>query len=97
MDISQRVGGTDYIWNDDKAAANQRKHGVRLEDALAVFEDPLFRLVDASRTSEARQAAIGFDLATRLLFVVHVAIADEVIRIISARLASAAEEAFYAQ
>lgn len=97
MDISQCVGGTDFIWNGDKGAANLRKHGVSFEDALAVFGDPLFRLVNASRKDEARQAVIGFDLASRLLFVVHVELADEVIRIISARLASAAEEAFYAQ
>jgi hypothetical protein len=37
-----------------------------------VFGDPLFILVDASRIEEARDAAIGFDLAGRLLFVMHI-------------------------
>lgn len=97
MDVRHCIGGSDFVWDADKAVANHRKHGVRFEDAATVFMDPLFVLTDASRNEEARAAAIGFDLNARLLFVVHVEIEDECIRIVSARPAEPGEEALYAQ
>jgi uncharacterized DUF497 family protein len=57
----------------------------------------MFVLVDASRNDEARNAVIGFDIAGRLLFVVHVAIEETYIRIISARRAEPKEEERYAE
>jgi hypothetical protein len=30
-----------YQWNDDKAAANLRKHGIDFADAVSVFSDDL--------------------------------------------------------
>ena len=62
-----------------------------------MFFDPLFVLVDASRNDEAREAAIGFDSSARLLYVVHVEVESEHIRIISARRAEPHEEGIYAQ
>lgn len=56
-----------------------------------MFFDPLFRLVDAERNDEARDAIIGFDEAGRLLFVVHIQIEQSAIRIISARRATSHE------
>lgn len=98
MDRHHRSHGSDFVWNVDKAAANLRKHGVRFEDAVTIFADPLFVLVDASRHGESRDAVIGFDQSGRLLFVVHVEVDDDdCIRIVSARLAEFAEEAIYAQ
>lgn len=98
MDQYHRIGGNDFVWNAEKAAANLRKHGVRFEDAAAVFMDPLFVLTDASRNDEARDAVIGFDQSGRLLYVVHIALEeDQSIRIISARAAGPEEEAIYAQ
>ncbi len=97
MDERHRIGGSDYLWNADKAAANRRKHGIRFEDAATVFMDPLFVLSDASRNDEMRDAAIGFDHLGRLLFVVHVEFESDCIRIVSARSAEPNEEALYAQ
>lgn len=98
MDQHYRVGGSDFVWDADKAAANVRKHGIRFEDAATVFMDPLLVLTDASRSDEARDAVIGFDRSGCLLFVVHIAMeGDDCIRIISARFAEPAEEALYAQ
>ncbi|WHZ20671.1 MAG: protein of unknown function DUF497 [Rhodanobacteraceae bacterium] len=98
MDQHYRIGGSDFVWDAGKAAANVRKHGIRFQDAATVFMDPLFVLTDASRNDEARDAVIGFDRPGRLLFVVHIAMEDDdCIRIISARLAEPAEEALYAQ
>ena len=97
MDERHRIGGSDFIWNVRKAAANRRKHGIRFEDAATVFFDPLFILTDASRNDEARDAVIGFDQLGRLLFVVHIEFDGDCIRIISARPANPDEESTYAQ
>ncbi|WP_256212043.1 BrnT family toxin [Nitrosomonas communis] len=85
-----------FVWNAGKADRNLRKHGVRFEEAATVFSDPLFVLVNASRSDEKRHAAIGFDLTGRLLYVVHVEIEESCIRIISARRAEPEEESDYA-
>ena len=97
MDRVHRIGGSDFVWDVAKAAANKRKHGVRFEDAATVFTDPLFKLVEAVRGDEARFAVIGFDAGARLLFVVHVEMLGDVLRIISARPATRSEEADYAR
>ena len=97
MDERHRIGGSDFVWDAGKAAANRRKHGIRFEDAATVFMDPLFVLTNASRNDEARDAAIGFDQHARLLFVVHVEFENDCIRIVSARPAEPHEEALYAQ
>jgi len=31
----------EFEWDDAKAARNLRKHGVRFEDVMAIFSDPL--------------------------------------------------------
>ncbi|MGH8112665.1 MAG: BrnT family toxin [Rhodanobacteraceae bacterium] len=98
MDQHHRIGGSDFVWDADKAAANLRKHDIRFEDAATVFMDPFFVLTGASRNDEARDAVIGFDRSAQLLFVVHIMLEDgDCIRIISARAAGPAEEALYAQ
>ena len=65
MDVQFERNGDLFVWNVDKAQINWRKHGVRFEEAVAVFSDPLFVLIDASRNDEARDAAIGFDAVGR--------------------------------
>ena len=97
MDRVLEHGGTSFCWDESKAAENHRKHGVSFEEAVTVFDDPLFVVQDASRNQEERDAVIGFSTAGRLLTVVHVEFEGEFIRIISAWRASAAEEAFYDQ
>jgi len=89
MDIRFELNGTLFIWNAAKAQANIRKHdGVTFEQAAQVFFDPLFHLVDASRNEEARDAVIGLDKQSRILFVAHIEVHGEFIRIISARKAT---------
>lgn len=97
MDRVFEHGGTSFRWDELKAADNQLKHGVSFEEAVTVFDDPLFVLQDASRNDEQREAVIGFSSAGRLLTVVHVEFEGEFIRIISAWRATAAEEAIYDQ
>ena len=54
MDIQFSLGGDEFIWNEGKARKNVVKHGVRFEEAAAVFGDPFLVLVEASRNDEAR-------------------------------------------
>lgn len=92
MDIHYQLNGCDFVWNERKSAGNPGKHdGVTFEQAATVFFDPLFHLVDAGRNQETRDAIIGFDASSRLLFVVHIQLDDAFIRIISARRATSHE------
>jgi uncharacterized protein len=97
QDVQFVIHGDLFVWNAGKADINWRKHGIRFDEAAAVFSDPMFVLTDASRNDEARDAAIGFDAQGRLLFVVHIEIEATCIRIISARRAGPFEEVIYAQ
>ncbi len=96
MDISFELHGDTFLWDQEKAIQNFNKHGVKFEEAATVFGDPMFKLDNADRNDEKRDAAIGFDERGRLLYVVHIEIEDEHIRIISARRATDAEEFYYA-
>ena len=85
-----------FIWNSKKASLNKNKHdGITFEHATQAFFDPFFKLVDAGRNDEARDAVIGYDQVGRLLFVVHIEIEGEYIRIISARKATTSEHNDY--
>ena len=74
---------------------NLSKHQVSFEQAADVFFDPFFRVIDASPDTESRDAVIGMDTAWNLLFVVHIVIEDDRIRIISARPATRGERQLY--
>jgi uncharacterized DUF497 family protein len=96
MDVCFELNGTTFIWDAAKARMNRHRHeGISFEQAAEVFFDPLFRLVDASRNDEARHAVIGYDARGRMLFVVHVELENDCIRIVSARKASSKEREFY--
>ena len=96
MDIHYEKNGVTFIWNYRKAAANPNKHdGITFEQAAEAFFDPFFKLVDAGREHEARDAVMGYDESGRLLFVVHIEVDNEFIRIISARKATVTERHHY--
>lgn len=95
MDVLYQFGSLDFVWDVHKAAANIAKHGVRFEQACEAFLDPLVRIVDASAIDETRDALLGQSDNGRLLFVVHIGLEDESIRIISARVATAGERKNY--
>ncbi len=88
------VGGFAFEWDPRKAEANQRKHGVTFEEAAATFLDPDARVFDDPDHSEGelRFLLIGTSPARRVLLVVHVE-RGEAVRIISARVARAREQA----
>jgi uncharacterized protein len=80
------IGGLHFEWDSDKAAANQRKHGVSFLEAATAFKDDLSITVPDPFHSqdESRFILIGLSAESRLLTVVHVE-RDIVYRIISAR------------
>jgi uncharacterized DUF497 family protein len=94
MDRQYEFNGVSFVWDDGKANQNALDH-VRFEDATAVIFDPFVRILDASRNDEQRDAAIGLDEKTRVLYVVHIEEEGEAIRLISARLATTQEREFY--
>ena len=87
-----------FEWDDRKAAANLRKHGVGFDEAKSVFVDENAKLIDDPDHSEVedRFVILGFSSALRLLLVCHCYRSDgNVIRVISARKASAKESKSY--
>jgi uncharacterized DUF497 family protein len=86
----------DFEWDDAKAEANLRKHGISFDEAATAFEDPNHLLVDDGSGDGETYWLIGFSIAGRLLTVVHVERAQRE-RIISARRATAEDERRYGQ
>jgi uncharacterized DUF497 family protein len=87
-----------FDWDPVKAAANLRKHKVSFEDARTVFSDERALLIDDPDHSddEERFVLLGLSSSLRLLVVAHCyRSAGNVIRIISARKATADPERHY--
>ena len=87
-----------FEWDDRKAAADLRKHGVGFDEAKSVFVDENAKLIDDPDHSEVedRFVILGLSSALRLLLVCHCYRSDgNVIRVISARKASAKESKSY--
>ena len=83
-----------FEWDKRKSEANAKKHGVTFEEAKSVFVDERAKLIDDPDHSEDedRFVLLGLSSVLRLLLVCHCYRADgNVIRIISARKASAHE------
>lgn len=95
MDEHFKLNGISFSWNEIKAKQNQRKHGVSFKQAAEAFFDPFIRIIDASSVGETRDGIIGMDEEWNLLFVVHIVVESESIRLISARRATRAERRFY--
>ena len=85
----------EWVWDETKAAANYRKHGICFEIAVQVFEDE-FHLTNADpHPDDNRWQTIG-RVQTKTLFVVHAEFDDAGTgRMISARRASASERKLY--
>jgi hypothetical protein len=82
-------------WDDTKAAANVRKHGITFEEAATVLLDPLAITFADDHPSEDRSITVGHSTLARLLVVVTPERRDDRIRIISARKATAKERRDY--
>jgi uncharacterized protein len=85
-----------FCWDDSKAAANLRKHGVSFQTASYVFDDPMrLEQDDSFAEGEYRNIVIG-RVDDVLLTVVYCA-EDDLYRLISARPATAHERKSYEQ
>ena len=83
-----------FEWDERKAEANAKKHGVNFDEAKSVFVDERAKLIGDPDHSEDedRFVLLGLSSVLRLLLVCHCYRAEgNVIRIISARRASAHE------
>jgi uncharacterized DUF497 family protein len=83
-------------WDNRKAAANLRKHGVSFDEAVTALENPLavtYRDPDHSE-DEFRFLTFGHSSNGRILVLAH-ADRAEAIRLISARLATRSERRAY--
>ncbi len=87
-----------FEWDANKAAANQRKHGVTFDEARTVFFDENAKLINDPDHSddEDRFVMIGLSSNFRFVLVCHCYREQgNVIRIISARKASTQESKQY--
>ena len=87
-----------FTWDVEKAADNQRKHGIAFEEAQTVFMDcNALRIYDPDHSDdEDRFVMLGLSSILRLLVVCHCyRERDEQVRIISARKATKTESAVY--
>ena len=97
MNVSYRLEGLLFEWDDRKALENEDKHGVTFEERAESFLDPFVcEAEDKSVPDEDRVGLIGHTRRGRLLLVVHVE-RGIVTRIISARPATRAEKKYYEQ
>jgi hypothetical protein len=90
-----------FSWDAAKALSNRKKHGVSFEEAETVFDDP-FALDwhDLEHSDlEYRCRRLGLSIAGRILVVAYtprrLENGKEIIRIISARVASPKEREAY--
>lgn len=87
-----------FEWDANKAAANQRKHGVTFDEARTVFFDEKAKLINDPDHSDDEDRFVMLGLSSNFRFVLVCHCYREqgnVIRIISARKASTKESKQY--
>jgi len=89
----------EFEWDTEKANTNQEKHGVSFDEAKTVFDDTLACIFNDEWNSfgENRELLIGLSRQKRLLIVSFTERQENLIRIISSRLATAKERKDYEQ
>jgi uncharacterized DUF497 family protein len=84
----------DVDWDEQKAAANLRKHGVDFADAATALSDDEALTIRSDEAGEERYVTIGMDALARVLVVVYTW-RDNRPRLISAREATPQERHQY--
>ncbi|WP_198265160.1 BrnT family toxin [sulfur-oxidizing endosymbiont of Gigantopelta aegis] len=88
----------EFEWNPSKAPSNKRKHGVTFEEAQSVFYDDfaIQFFDDENSGEEDRFLILGHSNQSRILLICHCEKdSGNLIRIISARKATAKERKLY--
>lgn len=83
------------VWDDRKNEDNFKKHGVWFEEAQTIISNPLTLMASNEHPDGDRMEYLGYSFESQLLYIVTVEQSDDVIRIISARQATANERARY--
>lgn len=88
-----------FEWDESKNEENRKKHGLSFEVAIEVFNDPLYlSIFDSVIAEEERYWAVGVIESLVVVVVVYGSReepGEEVVRVISARKASARERRLY--
>jgi len=90
-----------FVWDERKSRINLAKHKVSFETAKLVFDDPgAISRLDRIENGEERWQTLGLAGGIVVLLVAHTwhdQDGEEIIRIVSARKATARERAIYDQ
>jgi uncharacterized DUF497 family protein len=88
----------EFEWHETKSKTNLSKHGISFDEAVSCFYDPYqLAFFDPDHSEdEEREIMIAHSSKGRLLLVVYT-VRGQVIRLISARLATKMEASDYAQ
>jgi uncharacterized DUF497 family protein len=85
----------EFEWDDLKNKANLAKHGISFEEAIEIFDYPMYEMVDnRADYGEIRYIGIGRNQYFVIFTVVYTE-RGEAIRIISARRATKQEKKLY--
>ncbi len=85
-----------YLWDQAKQRTNVKKHGIEFADAAVALEDEhALTVLDDDSQNEYRYQTLCVGPAPDVLMVVHTEELDELITIISARLAEPPERQQY--
>jgi hypothetical protein len=76
-----------FEWDEEKNFANRRKHGIRFEEAVTIFDGPVLSLEDEGDHSEVRERSYGLIGGIVVACVIHTN-RNGITRIISARKAT---------
>jgi len=87
----------EFEWDLAKARINVQKHGISFEEAQSVFyDDYALQFDDDGAAEEERFIMLGMSIKSKILVVCHCERAGgQIVRIISARKATANERTFY--
>jgi len=86
-----------FEWDEAKNRENIRKHRIDLADVPPMFEGPMYVTLDTRKDyGEDRMVGIGF-LNVAVIAVVFVEIAEDTVRLISARKAERHEREEFKQ
>lgn len=83
-----------FEWDDEKNAANRKKHGISFDEAIGIFDGPVLTMPDMSQSDEVRELSFGLLGGVVEVCVVHTQRGDKT-RIISARKATRAERKLF--
>jgi len=86
-----------FEWDIKKAEVNFQKHKVDFEEAKTIFYNPFSKIFEDEAHSilEKREIIIGHSNKGRLLIVIFIEKKENMIRLISARTATAKERKDY--